>query len=288
MKKTRFITLLLLAVVFSSCTTYQYTARQVGIDRRAIDTKDQLVGVQIDYDRQVTATSDYQLTRKDAIEEAEFRCLEQEHIDVIIDPVTKVEYNPFKFKTRYKATITGYAGTYKPEASLLDQSKEYTKEEIEKYKLLTDPEFPKFFYQPGQGDNYFFGEAGFANETPEAKPSLIVKPAVNKRQKGPKVNDYYKAIQLRNAGIGLMCGGVVSTLVIGLPCLFATYRSPYGGVEPNDAANITGAVFIGLGMGTFVASVPMIAVGAVRAKKASNMNVTLNAGSNGLGLALNF
>jgi len=157
MKQSHFLPLIVLSLVLSACSTYQYTARQTEVRQRPIDAKEQLNSITVNYDKQVTATSDYQMTKKDAIAEAEFRCIEDEKIDVVVDPIFKVEYNPFKFKRRFKATIVGFAGKYKEEPNRLDDSKKYTLEEIEKFKLLYDANFPQYYYQKSnEGDRYFF------------------------------------------------------------------------------------------------------------------------------------
>ena len=70
MKKYSFI-LLLLGIALSSCSSYQYTARKTNVQRRDINTSEKMAGIHVDYTRQVIATSDFQLTRQAAIQEAE-------------------------------------------------------------------------------------------------------------------------------------------------------------------------------------------------------------------------
>lgn len=275
--KKYYLIVLLIGIAMSSCTTYQYTARQTNVQRRTINTHEQMAGIDVDYTKQVTATSDFQLTRQDAINEAEYTCLQQSKIDVIVDPIVKVEYNPFKIKMRYRATIIGYAGMYKEEPTRLEKSKEYTLEEIEKYKLLTDPTFPQYYYNNGtQGDQYHFGMQGFDNKTKSS--SLMIQPTKLNNLKAPKVFDYQQALKLRNAGIGLMCSGAAMMFVIGLPCLFSY----------DYDAEAAGIAFMAIGGTTIVASVPMVTIGCIRAKKAQKMDITMNASSNGIGLGLTF
>ena len=296
MKNYHSILLVLAVAALSSCTTYQYTARQTNVNRRSIDTPEKMAGVDIDYSKQVTATSEYQLTRNDAIAEAEFLCIQKSKIDVVIDPIVKIEYNPFKVKKRYRATIIGYAGKYKEEPTKLDKSKEYTLEEIEKYKLLNDPTFPQYYYNCSAGDNYFIGSGSSSNQ--ELKPSLMFNQSNVKLGKAPKVYDYHKAIQLRNAGIATLCSGVVMMVGIGVGCYVggsssssssSSYYGYYGGSSSyNGGATSAGVAFMVLGSAAIAGSIPMIAIGSVRAKKAHKMDITLNAGNNGLGLGLTF
>lgn len=311
MKQFHFLPLMLAAVLMTGCSTYQFSARQTDVNQRPIDSKDQMVSISVDYNRQVTATSDYQMSRKDAIAEAEYRCITEAKIDVVVDPIYKVEYNPFRFKNRYKATIVGYAGKYKEELNRLDDSKKYTLEEIEKYKLLYDPTFPENYYRKSsEGDNYFFKSGALSSKGSIAAPAFGLPMSkkgpssimLKKSQKAPrayKPMDSFqlaKAKQLRNAGIGTMVGGAVACLLIGVPVYCYGQGEDYDPVKkrwvPRDNAYAAGCVFMGLGAGVCVyAGVPMLTVGQVRynrGKKAQNMNITLNAGSNGLGLGLTF
>ena len=293
MKKTIYLSLLLVGVVCTGCSTYQYTARQVDVLRSSIGTQEQMAGVEVNYDKQVSGISDYQLTRRDAIEEAEFHCIQDSKIDVVVDPIVKVEYNPFKMKNRYKATIVGFAGKYKEAPTALDKSKEYTLEDIEKYKLLSDPSFPQYYYgQSAEGDNYYFGANGVSSE--KKSSSLVVQNVAQnfKSAHAPKVYDFHKAKQLRDGGIGLMVSGVAMMIGIGVGCYVGGYNARiyrYGSYYGhNDDAIAAGIAFMAIGGAAIVSSVPMISVGAVRMKKSQRIDLSLNAGPNGLGLGLTF
>ena len=293
MRKNHLI-LLLVVMALSSCSTYQYTARQTNVQRRDICTHEQMAGIDVNYGKQVTATSDFQLTRQDAIQEAEYICIQQSKIDVIVDPIIKVEYNPFRIKTRYRATITGYAGTYKEEPTVLEKSKEYTLEEIEKYKLLTDPTFPQYYYNNGaQGDQYYFGTKGV--ESKKKSSSLLIQSISPRQKKAPNNYDYHKSLKLRNAGIGTLVTGAVMMVGLGVGCFVGGQNSVYhynyyGGsyYSNNHEAVAAGISFMAIGGAAIAASIPMIAVGSVRMKRSQNLDITMNVGSNGIGLGLTF
>ena len=293
MRKNHLI-LLLVVMALSSCSTYQYTARQTNVQRRDICTHEQMAGIDVNYGKQVTATSDFQLTRQDAIQEAEYICIQQSKIDVIVDPIIKVEYNPVRIKTRYRATITGYAGTYKEEPTVLEKSKEYTLEEIEKYKLLTDPTFPQYYYNNGtQGDQYYFGPKGV--ESKKESSSLLIQSISPRQKKAPNNYDYHKSLKLRNAGIGTLVTGAVMMVGLGVGCFVGGqdseyYYNYYGGsyYSDNYEAVAAGISFMAIGGAAIAASIPMIAVGSVRMKRSQNLDITMNVGSNGIGLGLTF
>lgn len=319
MKKALFFAVLLLSCMWmTSCTTYSFMGRQVDVRGRNIDMEEQMAGVVVDYSRTVTATSEYQLTKRDAIAEAEFKCIQSSKIDVVVDPIYQVEYNPFKIKMRYKATIVGFAGKYEQRPNKLDNTKQYSTEEIEKYKLLTDPNFPQYYYRTdAEGDNYFFNSPGDHPQPVKGSSVVIQNVKPKKAAKPVKEYDYNKAIQLRNGGCGLMAAGVLMALPIALPCYFATetvtrtetytdYNYTYNSFTKkwsnnpvtktrsyteevtNESAQAAGIAFMVIGAASFVASIPMIAVGADRAKKAQKADVSLNVGGNGLGVKVTF
>lgn len=345
MKHSHLFLLLAVSAVFAGCSTYQFTARQANVGQRDIDMKENRASLVVDYTKQVTATSDYQTTKKDAIAEAEFLCIQENKIDVVVDPIYKVEYNPFNFTKRYKAIITGYAGKYKEEQNRLDESKKYTLEDIEKYKLLYDPKFPEHYYNSSsEGDNYFFNSGALSPKSSNAPASatsakkgfwpagLVLGAAApaaasasasvmlkDKKQKAPRAKklmteeDIQKALTLRNAGIGLMVGGALLGTVVALPMItvgnqektrtvtYQEYINSYYGYETrtryetyinNKGLANAGMAFAIIGWTAAVyAGIPCLAVGQVRydkGKKQHSMDITLNAGSNGLGLGLTF
>lgn len=294
MKQSHFLPLLLLGVLFSSCTSYQYTSRHTDIHRRSIEPKEQRASIQVNYDKKVTAVSGFQPTLKGALAEAEFMCIEQEKIDVVVDPVYRIEFHPCRLKKKYRATVIGFAGKYKDEPSLLDESKQYTLEEIEKFKLLYDPSFMPFFYQktpPAGGDvhNYYFKSG--ATPAPAMQPALQPKHGTSMMLKNEPIrpmdpidfDKMYKAKRLRNGGCITLAAGAVVCLGVGLPVLFLA--------DPWDVALPAGMTLIGVGSATGTAGIIMASVGGARynkCKKAQKMDLTLNSGKNGIGLGLTF
>ncbi len=307
------ITLLVLVVgaFFSSCSTYQYTARQVNVNTRNLDSKQQMAGVKIDFNRKVTAKSDYQISKSEAIREAEFKCLKENGIDVVVDPIFEIKYNPWKLKMRFQAMVTGFAGMYEEKPAGVDATKEYTREEIENFKLLTDPDFPQYFYQKDKGDSYFIngGSSSLIGKDSKKEAKLALTPDKNmKPQK--KLFDYGKAYSLRNAGIVTTIAGAVSMFIIGIPCLFAPdkeysyyvhdgYYDYYGNwiddgrwvtdYEWNYSAWAAGVSFMSMGGAAIAAGIPMWCVGSYRMKHSDNsLDLSLKATGNGLGFNLTF
>jgi len=299
------MSLTLLALCLSSCTTYQFTARQTEISRQGIGTTEQRAKINVDYSKQVSATSNFQLTRKDAIAEAEFKCIEEFKIDVVVDPIYKVEFNPFKFKKNYKATIIGFAGKYEEKPNLLDESKNYTLEEIEKFKLLYEPDFLPYYYSqplPAGGDtyNYYIKSGAGASAAPVKGLSLPQQQLQPKAKKTPRSvmlkepqpmrpftpissDELRKAKQLRDAGIGMFVGGIAMAVGAGVPTFICA--------EDRDFSTIGGITFCTVGAASWFSGLIMMSVGAARynlIKKSHNVDLSLNTGANGIGFGLTF
>jgi len=128
----------------SSCSTpqqasYSYTARQSDIVRQSIQATPTIVDVVTDYAKRVVATSDWQSSKEEAMNECRFLAITENKIDIVVDPIFKVESKG----ARYQATLTGYAGYYANPRGLIDDIKafkELSKEDIEKYLMLHNPE----------------------------------------------------------------------------------------------------------------------------------------------------
>lgn len=321
MKKIILLPLLAMVAFLSGCSSFSFTARQVDVRKTPIVPHEPTAGLVVDYSRQVTATSDYTATKKDAIAEAEFRCIQEQKIDVLIDPVFKIECRNSRMKNRYRATVIGFAGKYEQRASQLDETKNYSREEIENYKLLTDPEFPQYFYAQPEGDNYFIHSKDALKSAEVAPKSVMFRAPKVRAPKKVKQYDFHKAMQLRNAGIGLLCAGV-ACIGGGLGMVFGSHPIYDKGRQMQeegrrleneswgDDAKISqgqemrqegerlstlasrlelgGMMVTSVASGMAIAGIPMIAVGAVRLNKARKMDITFNAGGNGVGVGLTF
>lgn len=289
----RFILPLLMAAALTSCSTFQYSSRSVDVNNRSIGTKETAAEVVVDYGRTVTATSDFQLTKNEAIREAEYLCIQNSKIDVVVDPVFKIEYSPFELKRKYRATVTGFAGMYKSVPAGVDAVKKYDMEDIEKYKLLTDPSFPQHYYNNGTGDNYYINSSNGQMVKSAGAASLAFAPKA-KTPKPLKDFDLTKARKLRNAGMGLTIAGAIATLVIGVPCISTAgeeyYDSRYGYMyNVNEEQHAAGLFFTIVGSITTVAGIPTWCIGSSRMKKSgADARLSVGGTKNGMGLRLKF
>ena len=202
-----------LMLVQVGCTTYSYTSRSTSVNQRAINSTQATANIEINYQKKVTASSDFLKFPNQAKQEAIYRCIMNSGIDVLIDPIFQIESRPI---TGYRATVTGFAGYYKVGLNGLDEvvEKNYKQEDIDKYLLLTDPSYYQYYYQKegNSGNVYNIKCAAPAPAAPKTILPMSAGPV--KKVGGIYVNSnedksaaYVKAKRMRDAGIALTCSG---------------------------------------------------------------------------------
>jgi hypothetical protein len=168
-----------IVLVQSGCTSYSYTSRSTRVNQNDIYASEQVADVTVDYKKKITATSDFQKFPNQAKQQAIYQCIMDNGVDVIVDPIFKIENRPI---TGYRATVTGFAGYIKTGKKEIDRMIEsgYSREDIEKYLLLIDPSFYQYYYQNGgQGNVYNI-------KCTTAAPAKVTLPVVNTKAKGMK------------------------------------------------------------------------------------------------------
>lgn len=165
------LTVLALAACGSSSSVItSYTSRSNNIENVNISATKTIVDVTPDFSRRITAQSQPCLTIEDAKEEAKYNAIIDNKIDIVVDPIYKIEMR----NGRYTAYLTGFAGRYaNPRTNLgeIQLLENISKDNIEKYLLLkADPQIVKYIY-PQQ-------ECGGVVINHNAKPQKEVAPAV--------------------------------------------------------------------------------------------------------------
>lgn len=181
-----FIISVLLMCLFASCSSsYFYTSRQVKINKKDLNSKNQYVAIQVDYTQTVSATSDYVSSKSEAMSQAEYSCLNKHQADVLVDPIYSFEYN--KYKKKWKVTVMAFVGRYETAVEGVEAMKNIDIVDIEKYKLLTDPNFLQYYYSNGAvsttGDTYFINTS---KESQTKRTSVVMKSPDNNQNKQGK------------------------------------------------------------------------------------------------------
>ena len=164
MKKMKMPLLALIAVLLAAgCQSVSYLPRSLEITRDDVAQQPVNAELKVNLNQKVTAVSEMQDSKRDALISAYYNCIRDNNIDVVIDPVVKyTKYSIFTskevknaanakwWKTQYKAEILGYGATYIKTETTADQVKSYdavNMESVVKYKMVTDPDFYKSYYQ---------------------------------------------------------------------------------------------------------------------------------------------
>lgn len=153
MKKILFVALCALAM--TSCTIYQYQGRDAAINRQDIKAAPTIVDVRADFTKHINTTSDWHLTKEDAMAECRYLAIMNNNIDLVVDPVYKIAYRPHKARKKYQAYMTGFAGYYansRTVAGDIELLTKFTREQIENYLLMHNPEIMKYLYNNQEGD----------------------------------------------------------------------------------------------------------------------------------------
>ena len=140
-----------------SCSTYQYTSRQTFVDKQNITATPTIVDVRVDYKNRITETSHRCRSYDEALQEAKYRAIINNNIDVLVDIIYKVEKTGGKFQ----ATVSGFAGYYQNSRTFYEDIKlleSVKKEDVEKYLILHNPEVIKYMNQQGEVVNIFHNE----------------------------------------------------------------------------------------------------------------------------------
>lgn len=191
MKRIFFATICVLALVLTSCSTYQYSARHAAIDRHDILATPTVVDVRADFTKRVDVTSNWQRTKEDAIAECQYLAITENKIDIVVDPIYKIQYRSARARKKFKASLVGFGGFYTNSRTQLEDIealKSMTREDIEKYLILHNPEVLQYMNAKGEVVNIYHNEPPKCPkhqchaEEPAPAPAPAPEPAPKKKK----------------------------------------------------------------------------------------------------------
>lgn len=166
---------LVLAILFTSCTSYIYTSRQTGVSGRNIDVRNSTVDIKADFNKRVTGESGtYFATKSDAMKAAEYDAIIKNQIDVVVDPIFQIT---IKHKG-FRAKVTGFAGMYTGQRTLIDeinQFKDVDMSEIEKYAVSKNPELLIELHKINNASENIQVTNNFASPSSTTTPTVTTK-----------------------------------------------------------------------------------------------------------------
>lgn len=154
----KFIILSLTIVSLYGCSAYRYSSRQISVENHNITASPTVVDVEVDYSKRIVETSRNCLSQFEALQEAKYNAIVNNNIDILVDMIYKVEQNG----TKYRVTVTGYAGYYKNSRSLYDDINllgKISKDDIEKYIILHAPAVVKYMNEKDETVNIYHNES---------------------------------------------------------------------------------------------------------------------------------
>lgn len=151
-----------IALFITGCKSVSYVSRSIDIVREDALQTSLNAELQVNLESKVSATSDLMDSKRAALNNAYYKCIQANNIDVVIDPIVQyTKYSVFVRKEvknsgnakwwipQYKAEIVGFGGKYVKVENKTEQVKQYENIDMNtviKYKLATDPEFFKAYY----------------------------------------------------------------------------------------------------------------------------------------------
>lgn len=318
------LALLLLVLVAASCKSVSYLSRGIDIHLKDANQSSLSAELKVDLNKKVTATSDMQDSKNEAIVHAYYKCITTNDIDVVVDPIVKItRYSTFTssyikgaenakwWKPQFKAEINGYGGKYVKIETDVEQAKKFDNVDMNsviKYKIISDPEFYKSYYNK-KSNNIFLN----TNTVEPAKPSpkkTLSQTELKPMASAPKVQNISysdvmaKGKAIRKAGIALTVIGTALLAPIGGTLYsieeYHSYQSYnydyYGYSYPTTSYywyrpyDVAGICCMGIGAGLFAAGIGCLIEGSIKVKKAKqhDMKLSFNFSPNSAYFALNF
>ncbi len=129
-----------LALFAVSCSTSsKYTTRVVDINTSNIETTPTVVDVKVDLNKRVEAKSEFRQLYSEALQEANYRCIIENKIDIVVDPIYMTTYKGKK----YQVQVSGFSGYYENPRTFYEDInllKSINIDEVKKYLIIHQPQ----------------------------------------------------------------------------------------------------------------------------------------------------
>lgn len=140
----RYLITLTFVFALSSCSVTNYTYRDIKVNKKEIISDDVIVDVKVDITKPIKSISSKRNTIDEAKNEAYFKALNENNIDIVVDPIfevsTKGKFLFFGGKTIVK--LTGFAGYYSNPRNKIDVVKDLKALKLEDIECFEELYFP--------------------------------------------------------------------------------------------------------------------------------------------------
>jgi hypothetical protein len=129
------------SMLFGACGTFQFTSRRVEVANASVQTVPMVADLKVDFSKKITTYSSWMKSVSEAKGDAYLKAITENNIDVLVDPIYKVESKPrfLVFFPRSQATVYGFAGMYenpRSKVAVINEMADVDKLNIEKYNLI--------------------------------------------------------------------------------------------------------------------------------------------------------
>lgn len=163
------------AFVVTSCSTYKHSYRLNAVPNSTIGVTPTVVDVEADFERQVSGKSDKKTNSvQDAKDNAYYNAIVDNKIDVLVDPIYRVQVKKSLFKTTATAEVTGFAGEFvNPRTLSEDQTEAYNAKIAALEKLVAIEEIVNEDKSTTVITNCCGEDCGSSTQTFHSAPALI-------------------------------------------------------------------------------------------------------------------
>ena len=108
------LSILLFALMLASCSTSKYTYRDTVINNKSVLSNQLMVDTKVDLSKKIQSSSSKRESPEAAVEEAYFKAITENNIDVVIDPIFEVKTTDkfLFFGGKSTAKLIGFGGKY--------------------------------------------------------------------------------------------------------------------------------------------------------------------------------
>lgn len=126
MKKIFIPFVVFVLVITSACSSTSYTYRSVDISKDDVIAQQVVVDLKLDLKNKITTTSSKRNSVNEAVEEAYYKAITENNIDVVVDPIFEVKSTDkiLFFGGKSTAKLTGFGAKYDNARNKLDAVKE--------------------------------------------------------------------------------------------------------------------------------------------------------------------
>ena len=139
----RYLYILTLVFALYSCSVTKHTYRDVQVNKKNIITDDVVVDVKVDITKPIKSSSSKRNSEDDARNEAYFKAITENNIDLVIDPIFEVSTSGkfLFFGGKSVAKLSGFAGYYSNPRNKRDVVKE-----LQAIKIQDVESFEKLYF----------------------------------------------------------------------------------------------------------------------------------------------